>query len=34
MSLKMYDLVFHLADLHIRRGNEQNARYEEYRDVF
>jgi DNA repair exonuclease SbcCD ATPase subunit/DNA repair exonuclease SbcCD nuclease subunit len=34
MLVKMYDLVFHLADLHIRRGNEQNARYEEYRDVF
>ena len=30
----MYDTVFHLADLHIRRGNEQNARYEEYREVF
>lgn len=30
----MYELVFHIADLHIRRGNEQNARYEEYRTVF
>lgn len=30
----MYELVFHIADLHIRRGNEQNARYEEYRSVF
>ena len=30
----MYELIFHIADLHIRRGNEQNARYEEYRGVF
>jgi DNA repair exonuclease SbcCD ATPase subunit len=30
----MYTQIFHLADLHIRKGNKHECRYEEYLQVF